>query len=305
MANSTVNFKTALWQTMHEAAFIIDLYLKIQHLNPASTQLTGYPPHELKNKSLADLDQNYPNENLYRTITSQLFKQHCWQGIIWQRHKKGGIYSCELRIQAYQKALSSTQATSNQEITRYIAILTKEQGEYNLLDPLTGLVNRTYFYFSLFKSHIFAYRNNKHFSLLLVSIDNINYINQQHGHQTGDQFLFNVGRVLETTVRVSDTIARYSGSQFIICLEQISQSKDAGLVAEMVLFKLSQPVYLNKHKVQGEVSIGIVVYPDDNDKTALLLEQVESAVRCAQNLGGEKCYFYNEKLQSQHRPGAS
>lgn len=303
MANSTMNFKTALWQSMNEAAFIIDLYLKIQHVNQASLQLTGYSPQELKNKSLAELDQHHPNDDLYQAITSHLFKKHQWQGTVWQRHKKGGIYSCELRIQAYQKALSPNQIMPNQEITRYVAILTKEQEESSVLDPLTGLVNRTFFHFSLFKSHIFAYRNNKHFSLLLVSVDNIGYVNQKYGYPMGDKLLFHVGRTLETTVRVSDTIARYSGRKFIVCLEQISQPKDAGLVAEMVLFKLSQPVLFDEHRIQSEVSIGIVVYPDDHDQHTLLLEQAESAMRCAQNLGGEQCYFYNAKLQSQHKPG--
>jgi len=107
-----------------------------------------------------------------------------------------------------------------------------------------------------------------------------------------------LGNMLKATVRDSDTVAWDGKQQFIILLEEISQAKDAGLVGQMILFKLTQPLKFAELEVHGEVNIGIAIYPDDHHEPDYLVQMAAIALERAEKQGtGGQCCFHNPKLQ--------
>ncbi|OQW93041.1 MAG: hypothetical protein BWK79_13230 [Beggiatoa sp. IS2] len=285
-----VNLQAVLWATTSEAILITDTNLSIQQANPTSVNFTGYSVEELERKSLRDLDTGQQDALFYKRILDAMTQYGRWQGEIWQRHKQGGAYVCEIKLRAYN--------TEKYLANRYLVVLANRRASNaELLDPLTDLPTRTLFHHTLRKTLALAQRTSRRFALLLIGIDNLEALNNEYGYLVGDLFLHRVGQSLRTTVRDSDTVARYSGDKFCICLDEISQSPDAGLLGQMLLFKMTQPFVLKGHKVQSSASIGIAVYPEDGNNLDILLEFAGVALQRAHQQGGAQCCFYNPKLQ--------
>ncbi|MDY6992561.1 MAG: GGDEF domain-containing protein [Pseudomonadota bacterium] len=279
-------FHTLLWNTTDETFFILDHQLRIQQANPASQKLTGYHTAELIGKTLLDLSPDKTNDYTYQKIQAGLSEASSWSGEIWQRHKNNSIYQCMLKLQPY-------------EDHRYLARLNALQTyQTTLFDPLTQLPNLTLFRYSLQRNLAIAKRKSKRFSIFLINIEQLAQINAQYGCRLGDQFLQTLGQGLKETVRESDTVARYSGDTFGINLDEIAKPQDANLVAQMVLFKLSQPLIIEAQQLHSAVSIGIVVFPEDGHDVDILLELAQAALRRAQEQGGNQCCFHNPQLQN-------
>lgn len=289
--HTPLSLQAALWQAITEAVFVTDAKLHIQQANPMSTDFTGYTLAELMDKSLQSLDAGRQDDQFYTYVMETVNQQGQWQGSIWQRHKSGAVYTCQLKLQAYAPA-------PNMPKNQYIAILSHKQTNHSaLLDPLTTLPSYGLFRYSLMKNHAIAQRYTKRFAILLLGIENMGDVNALYGCTTGDQLLHKVGQSLKSSVRESDTVARYNGGTFGVNLDGISKPQDAGLVSQMVLFKLTQPFVLNEHTLQAIVSIGVVVYPEDGNEIDTLLELAQAALQRAKELGGGQCCFHNPQLQ--------
>lgn len=287
------NLQAILWITLNEAILITDIQLRILKVNPASSTLTGYTTEELLGKSLQYLQTGHQKAPFYQQIMETMSQQGQWQGCIWLRHKNNAVYTCELKLQAYndEDGIGS----------HYVAILGNPKTRQSAFDdPLTNLPSRQLFRHNLLKTLAQAQRNNKLFAVLLIGIDDMVAINMKYGGKVGDQFLCAIGHNLKSSVRDSDTVARYDGDQFSVNLDEIARLQDAGLVAQMLLFKLTQPIVLKEKSVPGSVSIGIAVYPDDGTEVDTLLELAEGALQHAKQQGGNQCYFHNPTLQEQY-----
>ena len=86
-------------------------------------------------------------------------------------------------------------------------------------------------------------------AVLFLDLDNFKPINDNFGHQTGDQLLISVARRLETCVRPGDTVARLAGDEFTLLLENIVDIEDAFVVADRVLESLRSPVTIDQHEL--------------------------------------------------------
>ncbi len=287
---ANLSLQSAVWTTTNEAILVLDPLLRILQANPTSTKLTGYSPEELVNKSIQELNTGQQNPQFYQDMMDAMVQQGQWQGYIWQRHKNNMAYLGELKLQAFDNSSGAA--------SRYLAILSNNhRNEVAFSDPLTGLPSRQLFLHKLSKTHALSQRNRKFFAILLIGIDDMSTINMKYGCIIGDQFLYTIGQILKSSVRDSDTVARYSGDRFSVNLDEIAKPEDAGLVSQMMLFKLTQPFVLQEQSVQASVSIGVVVYPEDGTQIDTLLERAEQAMEQAQTQGGGQCGFYNLRFQ--------
>ncbi|WP_161575430.1 PAS domain S-box protein [Beggiatoa leptomitoformis] len=283
-----------IWANSDDAFLLLDAEFRILRANPATRYFTGYFEAELQELFLQDLQVEWLDTQINEQITSALQQAKYWQGMVWQRHKHGGVYQCRLTIQPYQP--------SSLPERRYVVLLNQLHNQNAALhDPLTQLANRRLFCHNLTKILTLAKRNNKHFALLLINLDMMADINQQYGHVLGDKFLQYLGNSFAETLRHSDLVARYDGAQFIVALGEISEPQHAGLVGEMLLFKATQPMVFEDCTLQTKASIGIVVYPQDTGEIEELLTMVELATQQARQVGGDQCLFYNLDLQALHK----
>ena len=105
---------------------------------------------------------------------------------------------------------------------------------------------------------------------MFLDLDRFKHINDSLGHAVGDQLLQQFAQRLRQTLRADDTIARISGDEFVVLLEDIVESTTVIPIAHKLMAVLKQPFIIHDHQVRVSVSIGISLCPDDGCDAATL-----------------------------------
>ena len=126
-------------------------------------------------------------------------------------------------------------------------------------DPVTGLANRALFAERV--RHAIARTRREHHSVAVVflDLDDFKTINDSLGHAAGDEVLVEVAKRLATSIRASDTAARFGGDEFALLLEDIEGVQEAADTADRVLESLALPLAVAHKELSLRCSIGISV----------------------------------------------
>ncbi len=128
-------------------------------------------------------------------------------------------------------------------------------------DALTDLPNRNKFLERLkFLIERSNHRDNVNFAVLFLDLNRFKTINDSLGHLTGNRLILHVGKRLANMVKDGDLIARFSGDEFAIILNNVSGAEDAAEFAELVSQKICKPYTLSGRQVFTSVSIGIAMF---------------------------------------------
>ncbi len=116
-------------------------------------------------------------------------------------------------------------------------------------DPLTELPNRRLLFDRFDQAQAAAKRSGLHGALIFIDLDNFKPLNDQHGHEAGDQLLIEVARRLKECVRSADTTARLGGDEFVVMLAELDTDPVTAItlakrVARNLLERLGEPYHL-------------------------------------------------------------
>lgn len=180
-------------------------------------------------------------------------------------------------------------------------------------DSLTGLPNRWHIKTTLTRLLKRKSTDKQQVGILYIDLDNFKQVNDNYGHEVGDELLRTFSRRLKEVVRPTDIVgndrvddlARLAGDEFIVVLDGLNISLEAGLVAERILkvFEGGLEVGGATHSVFA--SIGIAIYPQDATSPEKLLHNADIAMYKAKENGRNRFEFYTreiaEKLQQRHQ----
>ena len=168
-------------------------------------------------------------------------------------------------------------------------------------DALTGLPNRSLFRDRLTHAMAQADRYHQKLAVMFLDLDRFKAINDTLGHNVGDQLLKIAAERLRSCVRDSDTVARLGGDEFTVIVEDIVEDHDAAAVAQKILDTLSQPFNLYGHEVFISVSVGVTLYPSDDENADNLLRNADSAMYRAKEFGRNNFQFYVAEMNIKAR----
>jgi len=163
-------------------------------------------------------------------------------------------------------------------------VLEEELTRQAFHDGLTGLANRALFRDRL--DHALARRplSREPLALLLVDLDGFKQINDNFGHDVGDQLLLQVAARFEDVTRPSDTVARFGGDEFAVLVEGGEQYAIA--LADRLLRRLSLPATVADRTLAFGASIGIVVDSGDGEAgREELIRRADIAMYAAKKAG--------------------
>jgi diguanylate cyclase (GGDEF)-like protein len=175
----------------------------------------------------------------------------------------------------------------------------QEQLKHQVLhDGLTGLPNRGYLRDRLQRALIHLKRDPGRFcALLFLDVDRFKVINDSLGHLVGDEVLKEVARRLMTCVRGPDLVARLSGDEFAILLEDVPIPATAAKVAQRVLNAFAAPARIDGTDLTLSTSIG-VAFGDPRHETAdEVLRDADAAMYRAKKGGRGRYEMFDESLQ--------
>jgi diguanylate cyclase (GGDEF)-like protein/PAS domain S-box-containing protein len=157
------------------------------------------------------------------------------------------------------------------DITHYIALLTdisvqkESEDKFRFLsmhDALTGLLSRMALYESLEHEIKRCERHDRSMALMMLDLDGFKQVNDEYGHQAGDEVLKEISGRLQSVVRASDLVARLGGDEFVVAQTEIGCHEDAENLAKKILAEIVQPVQWSGTELNVGASIGIAIYPD-------------------------------------------
>lgn len=202
----------------------------------------------------------------------------------------------EQKVQQRTAQLEEVIDKLNQEVDRHKKTQEKLR-QQALHDALTGLPNRILFVEHLQKALQRSQRNkNFLFAVLFVDLDRFKMINDSLGHATGDRLLVAVSRILKGCTRDMDTVARLSGDEFTILLEDLKDFQDAIAIAERLLDKLTSPIHLEDRQVFAGASIGIVFGTENYQNGGELLRDADIAMYRAKSLGKGRYAVFDRQM---------
>jgi diguanylate cyclase (GGDEF)-like protein/PAS domain S-box-containing protein len=153
-------------------------------------------------------------------------------------------------------------------------------------DPVTNLANRALFAERV--RHAVARNRREHngIAVIFLDLDDFKTINDSLGHAAGDEVLREVAKRLATSIRSSDTAARFGGDEFAVLLEDVVSAQEAADTAERILETLLEPLRLDQKELVVRSSLGISVVEGESAADAdELIRNADAAMYIAKRDG--------------------
>lgn len=155
-----------------------------------------------------------------------------------------------------------------------------------LMDSLTGLPNRRLLENRLNYVHSEAKRFNKMFGLIALDVDHFKSINDNFGHDVGDEVIKTVANILKSNIRDVDTVSRIGGDEFVIVVKDQHSEESLIKVATKLLNVFKKPMHIHGHEIAVHLSIGITLFkPDSEVALKQLFKQADIALYQAKQKG--------------------
>lgn len=263
-----------------DVIWTMDLNGRFTYVSPSVEKLRGFSVEEVMQQRseqlLTETSAKVMHEQLrfaveqvrqgnpFPAYTGELEQYHKDGSTVWTEVKTSGIYDSQgqfVGIMGITRDLTERKKTENE--MRYLA----------QHDPLTGLANRSLFSDRISQAIKLASREQGHFALMLIDLNDFKPVNDQHGHAVGDELLCAIAKRLLNSVRASDTVSRLGGDEFTILLQGMHQPSEVEAVKSKILEQMMQPFMLGDLEISSSCCIGIAFYPNDGE-TEIELSQV-------------------------------
>ena len=142
-----------------------------------------------------------------------------------------------------------------------------------------------------------AYKyNRKKSALFFIDLDKFKQVNDSLGHSAGDELLCGVADILVSNVKSRDIVARQSGDEFMILINDFSSIDNLSHLAQRLNQCLSIPVEIQGTQVSITSSIGIAIFPDDGKNSDDLIQKSDWAMIHAKNSGRSQFQFFTQNM---------
>ncbi len=291
MEMEQLRLHSAVIGSVHNAVCVTNPHGRVEWVNQAYTTLFGVTPRQV----LGTLLRSFPHAQLQEsrpTRGSSTMETGCVKTEVMEKGKDGASLVLEQVLTPLVDAEGKTThfvVILHDVTARTVAAMHMKHQAYH--DALTGLPNRIMFEDRLQLAMAQARRNGSLLALLFLDLDNFKSINDQHGHQMGDNLLRIVAKQLVTCVRTTDTVSRLSGDEFTIILQGVDRIQDIRQVAQKIVDCLTSPIHIGRQAIPVQTSIGIAVYPKDSTDPRRLLAIADQAMYRAKDYGERRWYF--------------
>ena len=286
-----------------QGIMITDKDANILRVNKAFTQITGYSAPQVIGKNPRILKSGRHDHAFFEHYWEQLLTKDKYEGEIWNRRQSGEVYPEWQTVTAVRNELGG--------VSHYVSVfsdITEKKDAENKIhnmafyDALTNLPNRRLL-LDRFDQEIAIARRHKQFgAVLYLDLDHFKILNDSQGHLVGDELLIQVAQRLSSVLREEDTPARLGGDEFVVLLHANSETlataaDQAMVVAEKIREQLNSPFILGQYQHQIGTSIGIALFPEDQQHPDAVLQQADTAMYRSKSSGRNTISFFHSSMQ--------
>ena len=161
-------------------------------------------------------------------------------------------------------------------------------------DDLTALPNRVLLADRLQQAMIQAHRRSQKLAVVYLDLDGFKTINDNHGHEVGDQLLMMLSARMKQALREGDTLARMGGDEFVAVLLDLADSQTCAPMLNRLLAAAAATTEIGALSLRVSASLGVTFYPQGDEVDAdLLLRQADQAMYQAKLSGKNRYHFFD------------
>ncbi|WP_440894812.1 diguanylate cyclase domain-containing protein [Amphibacillus sp. Q70] len=265
---------------------ILDQYGHFVYTSPSHEHVLGLKLADFENRKLIDLvDQRYHNR-VQNYLKYAVRDRETKKVEVKFRNSSGDYRWFELKIEP---------VFDQQSIYQHTIVVARDIEERKLYekklrrlayrDPLTGLANRRLFNDRLHQTIAKYKRYDQLFAVIILDLDDFKGINDQFGHDAGDQVIIQISQRLRKSVREMDTVSRLGGDEFIILLPDIGNKDNLKVFIQRVEKVLKLPYQVNNTSLFVGVSLGAVIPDKGNIHNKAIISQADKALYEAKRSG--------------------
>ncbi|HMC21521.1 MAG TPA: EAL domain-containing protein [Thermoanaerobaculia bacterium] len=165
-------------------------------------------------------------------------------------------------------------------------------------DTLTLLPNRTLFVDRLNVALAQSRRRKRCVAVFLLDLDRFDIVNNALGRGMADRLLRSVADRLSATLREEDSLARFSGDEFVFLVGDSGGGTESAIVAQRVLDAMSRPFNVGGRAIELTASIGVSMSEHDSNEAEALVRYASTAMFRAKEFGRNLYQFYDENLNA-------
>ncbi|WP_370279509.1 diguanylate cyclase domain-containing protein [Pontibacterium sp.] len=160
-------------------------------------------------------------------------------------------------------------------------------------DHLTSLPNRVYLTHQIERVMSSVQRKNSVAAVLFIDLDNFKPVNDQYGHEVGDRCLKLLAHRIKDNVRGSDMAGRLGGDEFVVVLSELDEASQAEVVAQKLIDRLSESVWIDDKELRLSASIGVSLITQSTKSAEGALTAADKAMYIAKQTGKNKLYAFD------------
>ncbi|WP_210472772.1 diguanylate cyclase domain-containing protein [Vibrio crassostreae] len=290
-AMSRQRIAAGVFENSKDGLIVLNSSNVITMVNPAVTELLGYHADLLVGKTPFEVFSWQQFSSLMPTIRSSLENYGQWQGEVWEKSASGTLVPMFVKV---------NRVASDNEKDEFDMVLTlsdlsnvKEMERLEHLahhDALTGLANRAQLYKVMDDVVTSSHYSNQHFAVIYLDLDGFKEVNDNYGHDAGDEILKEVSNRLLSQVRAGDLVARLSGDEFVLIIKQTNKILLAKL-AERLLELIGQEVNYKQRSLHVGASLGIHLVDGLERDIDVILKVADEAMYEAKRKGKGQLVF--------------
>jgi diguanylate cyclase (GGDEF)-like protein/PAS domain S-box-containing protein len=283
----------SVFHTSREGITITRTDGTIVDVNEAFTQITGYSRDEVLGQNPRILASGRHTKSHYTAMWESVAKKGHWYGEIWNRRKSGEVYAEMLTISTVRDA----QGEPQHYVALFSDITTAKEHEQQLehiahYDALTNLPNRVLLADRLKQAMLQEQRREQRLAVVYLDLDGFKAVNDQYGHEAGDHLLMALAVRMKAALREGDTLARIGGDEFVAVLVDLVDATDSMPMLNRLLAAASEPVQWNAEVLQVSASLGVTLYPQDEELDADQLQRQADQAMYQAKISGKNGYHF-------------
>ena len=272
-----------IFNVVREGVLIYTWDGRLAETNQAALELLGYSRQQLLGRQTRFLAAPGRKQlpGLFRALRLALAGRP-QQLEFWIRHGQG--HSLPLQLKLVRGEFGGQPAI--------IALARDGRQQSPHFDPLTGLPNRNLLGERLRLEMGRIRKHGGRLAIAYLDLDGFKPINDELGHDIGDQVLRALGQRLQGLIGPRGSVARIGGDEFI-CLLPLKPGEQHGPRLELLLEAIASPCLELTPRLSLSGSLGVTFFPDDDESPDLLLRHADLAMYEAKRQGSNRIAYFD------------
>lgn len=278
----------------------------IKFINDNFKGTTGYEREEMLGLHISKIGKAVIDTEQYNEIRKVVVSGSIWRGELKSLKKTGEFFWIDTTI----IPLSGEKGNSGQMLAIMFDITDRKKLEEQLHfmayhDSLTKLPNRLAIVRKFAEMKTEADLNNEQLAIIYMDGDDFKTVNDQNGHEVGDEFIYRFGQAIQSSLRKQDMAARIGGDEFLIALSGLDplraeeQTRD---IIGRIKASLERGWKIGDVHFSPTATLGVALYPSQGKTMDELVNKADHALYIAKRQGKNSVLFYNEEtLKSAER----